>query len=105
MAVTAVVAVVTPTVIVQATSGLIDAFTRTVESGSGESATVIELLTPLLPWLALLFAVRAVDSVLQIDPVLRYMGQKLGLRSMKRLEDLLYEKAMSLRLDWFEYPR
>ena len=104
MAVTAVVAVVTPTVIVQATSGLIDAFTRTVESGSGESATVIELLTPLLPWLALLFAVRAVDSVLQIDPVLRYIGQKLGLRSMKRLEDLLYEKAMSLRLDWFEYP-
>ena len=73
MAVTAVVAVVTPTVIVQATSGLIDAFTRTVESGSGESATVIELLTPLLPWLALLFAVRAVDSVLQIDPVLRYI--------------------------------
>ena len=44
------------------------------------------------------------DSVLQIDPVLRYLGQKLGLRSMKRLEDLLYEKAMSLRLDWFEYP-
>ena len=48
---------------------------------------------------------RAVESVLQIEPVLRYMGQKLGLRSMKRLEDLLYGKATSLRLDWFEYPR
>ena len=105
MVVIALVAVATPIIIVRATSGLIEAITRGIEAGSIETAAAIDLLTPILPWLALLFAVRAVESVLQIDPVLRYMGQKLGLRSMKRLEDLLYGKATSLRLDWFEHPR
>ena len=105
MAVIAVIAVATPSVIVRATSELIDAITRSIESGSTETGSAIELLTPVLPWLAILFAVRAVESVLQIDPVLRYMGQKLGLRSMKRLEDHLYGKATNLRLEWFEYPR
>ena len=101
---TALVAVATPTVIVRATSGLIEAVTRAVGPSPGE-APVGELLGPVLPWLALLLAIRAIEGLLQLDPLHRLMGQKLGLRSMKRLEDLLYGKAVGLRLEWFEYPR
>ena len=103
VAATALVAVATPTVIVRATSGLIDAVTRAVGPSPAE-APIGELLGPVLPWLALLLAIRAVEGLLQLDPLHRLMGQKLGLRSMKRLEDLLYGKAVSLRLEWFEYP-
>ncbi len=104
MAASAIVAVVTPTVIVRATSGLIDAITRSV-GASPEEAPLGELLGPVLPWLALLLAARASEGLLQLDPLHRFLGQKLGLHSMARLEDLLYEKATSLRLEWFEYPR
>ncbi len=104
MAASAIVAAVTPTVIVRATSGLIDAITRAVGPSPGE-APVGELLGPVLPWLALLLAARAAEGLLQLDPLHRFLGQRLGLRSMARLEDILYEKAMSLRLEWFEYPR
>ena len=104
VAASAIVAAVTPTVIVRATSGLIDAITRAVGPSPGE-APVGELLGPVLPWLALLLAARAAEGLLQLDPLHRFLGQRLGLRSMARLEDVLYEKAMSLRLEWFEYPR
>ncbi len=104
MAASALVAVVTPTLIVRATSGLIDAITVAVVPGTNE-ASAIDLLRPVLPWLALLLAARVVEGLLQLDPLHRFLGQKLGLRSMARLEDLVYGKAMSLRLQWFEYPR
>ena len=104
MAASALIAVVTPTVIVRATSGLIDAISRTV-GPSADEAPLGEMLGPVIPWLALLLAMRAVEGLLQLDPIHRLMGQKLGLRSMKKLEDLLYGKAVSLRLEWFEYPR
>ena len=104
MAASALVAVVTPTLIVRATSGLIDAITVAVVPGTNE-ASAIDLLRPVLPWLALLLAARVVEGLLQLDPLHRFLGQKLGLRSMARLEDLVYGKAMSLRLEWFEYPR
>ena len=104
MAASALVAVVTPTLIVRATSGLIDAIARTA-GPSPDEAPVGELLGPVLPWLAILLAARAVEGLLQLDPLHRFLGQKLGLHSMARLEDILYEKAVSLRLEWFEYPR
>ena len=104
MAASALVAVVTPTLIVRATSGLIDAIARTA-GPSPDEASVIELLGPVLPWLALLLAVRAVDGLIQMDAPFLFLAKKLGLHSMARLEDLLYGKAMSLRLEWFEYPR
>ena len=104
MAASALVSVVTPTLIVRATSGLIDAITRSV-GPSPDEAPLGELLGPALPWLGLLLAARAAEGLLQLDPLHRFLGQKLGLRSMARLEDLLYEKATSLRLEWFEYPR
>ena len=104
MAASALVAVVTPTVIVRATSGLIDAITRAVVTSPGE-ASLIELLEPVLPWLALLLTVRAADSVIQMDAPFLFLARKLGLHSMARLEDLLYGKAVSLKLEWFEYPR
>ncbi len=104
MAVSALIAVVTPTVIVQATSGLIDAISRTV-GPSPDEAPLGELLGPVIPWLALLLAMRAIEGLLQLDPLHRFLGQKLGLHSMARLEDLLYTKAMGLRLEWFESPR
>ena len=105
IAATAVIGVVTPTLIVRATSGLIDAITRNLASGPVDTASAIETLTPVLPWLGLLVFVRTVVGLLELNPVHRFMSQKLGLRSMKRLEDLLYGKAVSLRLEWFEYPR
>ena len=40
-----------------------------------------------------------------MDAPFLFLARKLGLHSMARLEDLLYSKAMSLRLEWFEYPR
>ena len=104
MTASALVAVVTPTVIVRATSGLIDAITTSV-GPSPDEAPLAELLGPVLPWLVLLLAARAAEGLLQLDPLHRFLGQKLGLRSMPRLEDTLYEKATSLRLEWFEYPR
>jgi len=104
MAASALVAFVTPTVIVRATSGLIDAIARTAGPNPSE-ASLIELLEPVLPWLALLLAVRAADSVIQMDAPFLFLARKLGLHSMARLEDLLYGKAVSLRLEWFEYPR
>ena len=103
---TAALALVTPTVIVYATTGLINAVTQGVTLLAGESdSSLLEHLYPSLPWLALLVAVRTVDGYLTADPVHRFMGQQLGLRSMKRLEDLLFGKAVSLRLEWFEHPR
>ena len=104
MMATALVAIATPTLIVRATSGLIDAITRAV-GPSPDEAPLAELLGPVLPWLVLLLAARAAEGLLQLDPLHRFLGQKLGLRSMARLEDMLYEKAMGLRLEWFEYPR
>ena len=102
MAASALVAVVTPMVIVRATSGLIDAITTA--AGPSPEAPLAELLGPVFPWLALLLAARATEGLLQLDPLHRFLGQKLGLHSMARLEDLLYDKATSLRLEWFEYP-
>ena len=104
MAASALISIVTPTVIVRATSGLIDAISRTVGPGPDE-VPAGELLGPVIPWLALLLAARAAEGLLQLDPLHRFLGQKLGLHSMARLEDILYEKAVSLRLEWFEYPR
>ena len=104
VAASALVAVVTPTVIVRATSGLIHAITRAVGTSPGE-ASLIELLDPVLPWLALLLTVRAADSVIQMDAPFLFLARKLGLHSMAKLEDLLYGKAVSLSLEWFEYPR
>ena len=103
MAASALVAVVTPTVIVRATSGLIDTISGAV--GPGPEASAIDLLGPVLPWLALLLAVRAVDGLIQMDAPFLFLAKKLGLHSMARLEDLVYGNAMSLRLEWFEYPR
>lgn len=100
----ALVAVVTPTVIVRATSGLIDAITRAVGSSPSE-ASLIELLDPVIPRLALLLTVRAADSVIQMDAPFLFLARKLGLHSMAKLEGHLYGKAVSLRLEWFEYPR
>ena len=104
MAASALISIVTPSVIVRATSGLIDAISRTVGPGPDE-VPAGELLGPVIPWLALLLAARAAEGLLQLDPLHRFLGQKLGLHSMARLEDILYEKAVSLRLEWFEYPR
>ena len=97
---TGAIAVVTPTVIVYATSGLVDAVAQGTGIGLANSEdSVVELVTPFLPWLALLLFMRLVTSLLELDPVHRFMGQQLGLRSMKKLEDSLFGKAVSLRLE------
>lgn len=103
IAASAIVAVVTPTVIVRTTIGLMNAVNRAAERGVSEAST-IELLGTVLPLLAVLLTVRVVEGLLQLDPLHRFLGQKLGLRSMVRLEGLLYGKAVSLKLEWFEYP-
>ena len=105
MAVTAVVAALIPNVLVFATSGLIDAVTQRAALGDFEGESLVGLIIPFLPWLALLLVVRTLDGLTSLDPMLRFMGQQLGLRSMKKLEDSLYGKAVTTRLEWFEHPR
>ena len=106
VAVTAVLAVVTPTVIVFATSSLIDAVTEGagLAPGGGHQSWS-ELIRPVLPWLGLLLLMRLITGLLALDPMHRFFGQRLALRSMKKLEDDLFGKAVSLRLEWFEHPR
>lgn len=103
---TALLALVTPSLVVYATSELVDAVTQITGLGpAGTDNSIAEIVTSFLPWLALLMLMRLFTGLLELDPVHRYMGQQLGLRSMKRLEDSLFGKAVSLRLEWFEHPR
>ncbi len=105
MAVTAVVSAIIPSVLVFATSGLIDAVRERATSGSLEGEPLLGLVAPFLPWLVLLLFLRMLDKVTKLDPMHRFMGQQLGVRSMKRLEATLYGKAVTTRLEWFEHPR
>ena len=107
VAVTAVLAVVTPTVIVFATSSLLDAVAERagLAPGGGGDQAWFELVRPVLPWLGLLLFMRLTTGLLELDPFHRYFGQQLALRSMKKLEDDLFGKAVTLRLEWFEHPR
>ena len=105
MGVTAIVAAVIPSVLVFATSGLINAVTERAMTGEFEGESFVGLIVPFLPWMVLMLFVRAVDELSRLDPMHRFMGKKLGLRSMKRLEGLLYGKAVAMRLEWFEHPR
>ena len=105
MAITAIVAAVIPSVLVFATGGLIDAVTERATREDFESESLVRLVASFLPWLALLLAVRTLDELSNLDPMHRFMGQQLGMRSMKRLEDSLYGKAVTTRLEWFEHPR
>ena len=96
---------VLPTVTVYATSGLIDAITdyTGLSPGSGDESAV-DLVMSFLPWLALLLVLRLFTGLLGFDPLDRFTAEQLSLRSMKRLEDSLFGKSASLRLEWFEYP-
>ena len=105
MAVTAVVASVIPSMLVFATSGLIDAVTERARTGNFEGESFIGLIVQFLPWMVLMLFVRAVEELSKLDPMHRFMGKQLGLRSMRRLEGLLYGKAVATRLEWFEHPR
>ena len=105
MGVTAVVAAVIPSMLVFATSGLIDAVTERARTGNFEGESFIGLMVQFLPWMVLMLFVRAVEELSKLDPMHRFMGKQLGLRSMRRLEGLLYGKAVATRLEWFEHPR
>ena len=105
MVVTAVVSAIIPSVLVFATSGLIDAVRERATSGGLQGESLVGLVVPFLPWLVLLLFLRMLDEVTKLDPMHRFMGQQLGVRSMKRLEETLYCKAVTTRLEWFEHPR
>ena len=105
MAVIAVVSATIPSVLVFATSGLIDAVRERATSGGLQGESLVGLVVPFLPWLFLLLFLRMLDEVTKLDPMHRFMGQQLGVRSMKRLEETLYGKAVTTRLEWFEHPR
>ena len=105
MAVTAVVASVIPSMLVFATSGLIDAVTARARTGNFEGESFIGLIVQFLPWMVLMLFVRAVEELSKLDPMHRFMGKQLGLRSMRSLEGLFYGKAVATRLEWFEHPR
>jgi ABC-type multidrug transport system fused ATPase/permease subunit len=93
---------VTPTLIVYATSSLVDVIT---EGPGSADDSVPKLVVSFLPWLALLMLMRLLTGLLGLDPLHRFMGLRLGLKSMKKLENSLFGKAVSLRLEWFEIPR
>lgn len=102
--VSAAVNVATPIVIVYATAGLIDAVTASIGTGSVGSETFLGTGSGFLGWIALLLVARFLSDLGRSATLQRFVLRSVNLRSMDRLERMVYEKALSLRLEWFEYP-
>ena len=103
LAVTAVIGAVIPPLLVHATSGLIDSLAAHVSSQGEEP--LLESLRPHLPWLLLLVGARLTSELMFMDSYQRYLATQLQERTLPRLEDALFRKAMALRLELFESPR
>ncbi len=104
LVVSAAVNVATPIVIVYATAGLIDAVTASIGTGSVGSGTFLGTGSGFIGWISLLLVARFLLDLGRSATLQRFVIRRVNLRSMDRLERLVYEKALSLRLEWFEYP-
>lgn len=98
---TAVAGAASPIIIVYVTRRLVDDLT----AGIGESSTsMLDGLAPHAPWLGLLVLIRLVDHYSQMGPFHYYLGYLLNDRSRRKFDPMFFRRALTMRLEWFEYP-
>ena len=103
LAIGGVVAAMTPILLVQATTGLIDALSTDLQAQPvAADQGLVESLTPYLPWLLLLIGTRIVNWLVYMDSYQRYLTAQLRERVTERLDRMLFRKSVSLRLERFE---
>jgi len=93
---------ITPLLQIYATTGLIDALTARTPRAIAPDAGVLALLAPYAPWLLLLIGTMLVNWLVFMDTIQRYFGAQLNERVKERFDALLFQKALSLRLEQFE---
>ena len=105
LAIGGVIAAVTPLVLIYATTGLIDSMSADLLlQPEAVEQSLIESLAPYLPWLFLLIGTRMVNWLVYMDSYQRYLTAQLMERVTERLDRMLFEKSLSLRLELFESP-
>ena len=105
LAIGGVVAAVTPLVLIYATTGLIDSMSADLLlQPEAVEQSLIESLTPYVPWLLLLIGSRIVNWLVYMDSYQQYLTAQLMERVTERLDRMLFEKSLSLRLELFESP-
>jgi ATP-binding cassette subfamily B protein len=93
----------TPLLQIKLISGLIDALTRQAGVVSTRPpASLAQSLSPYLPWLLLLIGMRVIDWLISTDALRQYLAAELNERVRERFERRFYQKALALRLEWFE---
>ena len=98
---TAVAGAASPIIIVYVTRRLIDDLT----AGTGAaSSSMLDALAPHAPWLGLLVLIRLVDHYSQMGPFHYYLGYLLNDRSRMKFDPMFFRRALTMRLEWFEYP-
>lgn len=98
---TAIAGAASPIIIVYVTRRLVDDLT----AGIGESSSsILDALAPHAPWLGLLVLIRLVDHYSQMGPFHYYLGYLLNDRSRRKFDPMFFRRALTMRLEWFEYP-
>ena len=98
---TAVAGAASPIIIVYVTRRLIDDLTAGIGEGS---PSMLDALAPHAPWLGLLVFIRLVDHYSQMGPLHYYLGYLLNDRSRRKFDPMFFRGALTMRLEWFEYP-
>jgi ABC-type multidrug transport system fused ATPase/permease subunit len=98
-----------PLVQIRVIGGLINALTahRGAVIGLDVGAThssplLVGLLAPYLPWLLVLIGMMIVEWMIYENSFQGYLAAQLDERIRERFDRKFYEKALSLRLEWFE---
>ncbi len=67
-------------------------------------SSILDAVAPHAPWLGLLVLVRLVDHYSQMGPFHYYLGYLLNDRARRKFDPMFFRKALTMRLEWFEYP-
>jgi ATP-binding cassette, subfamily B, bacterial len=101
--ITGVVGGLIPLVQIRVISGLIDALAaHSLVGPASVESSLASLLTPYLPWLLLLIGMTIVEWMVYENSFQGYLAAQLDERVRERFDRAFYQKALSLRLDWFE---
>ena len=96
------IAAVAPLLLILATTKLIDGLSANLQLQPEAERSLIESLTPHVPWLLVLIGSRMVSWLVYMDSYQRYLAAQLTERVTERLDRELFRKSLSLRLEWFE---
>ena len=102
LAIGGVIAAVAPLLLILATTKLIDGLSANLQLQPEAERSLIESLTPHVPWLLVLIGSRMVSWLVYMDSYQRYLAAQLTERVTERLDRELFRKSLSLRLEWFE---